>query len=73
MLLPPDGTKVQATTYASIEYDRPPERVVGTLVTRRSPFDGPPQCLVAGVQVDPATVRILAGEASGTADRIDFP
>lgn len=54
--LPPDGTRVRAMTYDSIEYDREPKEVVGTLATRPSPFGGK-QCWVSGVQVDPETVR----------------
>jgi hypothetical protein len=60
--LPPDGSHVEAMTYESIEYDREAEKVRGVLRTRSSPFDGPPQCWVDGVQVDPATVRPAAEE-----------
>jgi hypothetical protein len=56
--LPPDGSPVEAMTYASLEYYRDPEKVTGVLSTRLSPFGYPPQCWVNGVQVDPATVRL---------------
>ena len=49
-------------TYPSLEYDRSAEEVSGTLRTRPSPFDGPPQCWVGGVQADPDTVRAMPDE-----------
>jgi hypothetical protein len=48
-------------TYESIEYDRPPEKVTGTLKTRPSPFGGK-QCWINGTQVNPATVRPVEDE-----------
>lgn len=52
--LPPDGTRVKAMTYESIEYDREAEEVTGTLTTHPSPFGT--KCYVNGVIVDPDTV-----------------
>jgi len=57
MPLPQAGSQVEALTYPSLEYDREAESVTGLLVTKLSPFEGPPQCWVNGVQVDPETVR----------------
>lgn len=58
--LPEEGTEVVAMTYESIEYDRPPTEVRGTITYRPSPFSSVPQCEVDGVQVDPSTVRVVS-------------
>ncbi len=59
--LPVDGSKVVAKTYASIEYDRPSQRVVGDLRTRYVQSLSYTQCWVNGVQVDPDTVELADG------------
>lgn len=56
--LPKDGTRVIASTYPSIEYDREARKVSGKLYTRRVESLGYTQCWVNGVQVDPASVRL---------------
>lgn len=55
--LPPNGTKVTAMTYASLEYDREAEEVTGILVSEPGPFGI--QCEVDEVSVDPTTVRAV--------------
>ncbi len=57
--LPEPGMQVTGMTYESTEYNRGAYEISGILTTRPSPFDGPPQCWVDGVQVDPATIRAL--------------
>lgn len=52
-----DGRIVQAMTFESIEYDRAPERVVGTLAIRHVATLGYDQYLVDGTPVNPATVK----------------
>lgn len=62
--LPPNGTKVVAMTYPSIEYEREAKEVTGILHSVETPLtkglDTLPQCWVEGVQVDPDTVRPAA-------------
>ncbi len=55
--LPESGTRVEAVTLPSDEYDRGAEKLVGVLHTRPSPFGPPPNCYVNGIGVDPATVK----------------
>lgn len=54
--LPEDGSRVEAMTLPSMEYDREAERVTGILSTRQSPFGPPPNCYVDGMGVDPESV-----------------
>lgn len=54
--IPPDGSRVTAMTYGSMEHDTEPEKVAGVITTHPSPF-GTPQCWVNGVQVDPRTIE----------------
>lgn len=53
--LPPDGTRVSATVYGSLEYDQEPWETEGKLQTEDSPLGL--QCYVGGQAVDPATIR----------------
>lgn len=62
MELPEDGTRVRAKTYASDEYDRSAEEVVGELATRRVEWLNRTQCYVDGTQVDPDTVRAVVDD-----------
>ncbi len=70
--LPPDGTRVRATAYGSIEYDREEQEVEGELFTVRSPWGPPPNCWVNGLGVDPATVRAIpAAPAEGAGPGVE--
>ncbi len=54
--LPPDGTRVRATTYANEDEEIGARAVEGALATRRVEWLNRTQCYVDGVQVDPDTV-----------------
>jgi hypothetical protein len=72
--LPEPGAMVTAMTYPSLEYNRQAQEVDGVLSTRPSPFGGPPQCWVDGVQVDPASVRAIpAGEGDADSRAVSPP
>ena len=65
------GAQVTALTYPDDERDRPPRRVTGKLVERWVPTLAYTQLVVAGVPVDPGTVKLVrnvlnAGDNCGT-------